>query len=240
MYRKACFYLLVCTLLVALLVPQLAGKGKEKTGTVEDNLYNDTRFGFTIQLPSDWKIGKLKKELNCQRLVAEKKNPRVPPRLRDDPSWATSPTLMIFADSSDLSPTQFFAFLRSDTTKSEFKKKINSTTVLFDPFSQDEPDILLQMTAKLGGLPALRMKARRQYEAQGVQLSGRGGITAVRDFVSGYIYVVKGEGWLAYLELVCENQFLPVLEETFTEITNSFGIPAPEPEDSTAEEPTEG
>ncbi len=240
MYRKACFYFLVCTLALALLVPQLAGKGKEKTGTVEDNLYSDTRFGFTIQLPSDWKIGKRKKELNCQRLVAEKKNPRIPQRLRNDPSWATPPTLMIFADSSDLTPAQFFAFLQSDTTKSEFKKKINGTTVLFDPFSRDEPDIILQVADKLGGLPAWRVKARRQYEVQGLQVSGRVGTSAVRDFVSGYVYVIQGEGWLAYLELVCENQFLPVLEETFTEITKSFTVPVPEQEDSEAEEPTEG
>jgi hypothetical protein len=227
-------------LLVTLLAPQLAGKGKEKTGTVEDNLYSDTRFGFTIQLPSDWKIGKLKKELNCQRLVAEKKNPRIPPQLRDDPSWATPPTLMIFADSNDLSAEQFFAFLQSDSTKSELKKKINSTTVLFDLFSRDEPDILLQVADKLGGLPAWRVKARRQYEAQGIQLSGRGGTAAVRDFVSGYAYVIRGEGWVAYLELVCENQFLPVLEEKFTEIMKSFTVPAPEQEEPDAEEPTEG
>ena len=112
---------------------------------------------------------------------------------------------------------------------------------LDDLYGRYNPDIVLQTPTTLAGLPAMQFKLRRQYEAQGVQI-GRDRTTTIKEFVGGYIYIVQGEGWIGFIELVGENQFLPVLEETFAEIIGSFSMPSPEePEDSTAmEEPTEG
>lgn len=241
MLKRLLLILLGCFLLLALALPLQAGDDKDKTGIEEDNKYTDNRFGFSIKVPDDWKVGKAKKEPHCQRLVAEKKNPRIPPQLRDDPSWATPPSLMIYADSSDMTPAQFFAFLKSDTTESELKKQIMKNTVLLDFYGRYNPDVMLENPTTLAGLPAMQYKLRRQYEAQGVQI-GRDRTTTIKDFVSGYIYIVQGDGWIGFIELVGENQFLPVLEDTFTQIIDSFSMPSTEaPQDSTATaEPSEG
>lgn len=238
MIRKVLSILIFGCFLTILALPVMAGKDRDKTGYEEDNKYTDYRYGFQIQVPSDWKIGKFKKEPHDQRLIAVKKNPRIPPKLRDNRGAATKPTLMIFADSSKMTPSQLFAFIRSDTTESELKKEIVESTDLLDVFSRYQPEVLAQGPATVGGLPALRVKMRRQYAAQGSQMGG--GYVTVQDFISGYIYIVQGNGWLLYMELVCENQFLPVLEETFTDIVNSFSMPKPEVDSTKTEEPSEG
>ena len=240
MLKKTIFISLSCWFVLLFALPLQAGDD-DKTGVVEDNTYTDSRFGFQIHLPDDWKVGKPKKEINQQRIVAEKKNPRIPPQLRDDPSWATPPSLMIFADSTDLTRAEFFAFLQSDTTKSDFKKQIQKNTVLMDLYGRYQFDIIFETPISLAGLPTTQYKMRRKYEAQGMQLGSDRAMT-IKDFVSGYVYLVEGDGWIGYIELVCENQFLPVLEETFAEIMKTFKFPAAaEPQDTLSEsEPTEG
>ncbi|MFH2055352.1 MAG: hypothetical protein ABIJ61_05295 [bacterium] len=241
MLKKVLLLMLGLCLVVAIAAPVRAGDDKDKTGFSDDNKYTDYRYGFEIRVPDDWKIGKPKKEPNCQRIVAEKKNARIPPQLQDDPSWATRPTLMIFADSTKLTPNEFFAFLQSDTTDSELKKQIIKSTVLMDLYARHKFDVLLQTPTTLGGITGLQLKLRRQYEAQGTQLGDDRPMT-IKDFVSGYVYLLQGDGWLCYIELACENQFLPVLEETFAEIIGSFTCPkAEQPAGTKAEEePSEG
>jgi hypothetical protein len=219
--RKFFFILLATALLVSVSVCPTTAGDDERTGTVDDNKYVDHRFGFSVQLPESWKVAKPKDEPHPQRLIAEEKHPRVPIKLQENPGAATKPTLIVFADSTDMTPQEFMNFLRADTTESDFKEKLLDRTILLDAFSKYNTDILSTTTVEFLGRQATRMVARLQYEAVGY-MRGRNEEIKVNDFRVGYIYLVPMDGWLMYVEFACENQFAEALEESFGEILDSF------------------
>ena len=217
---KRAFAAVAALFLIGLLaLPQVEGAKKPRTGEIKENRYQDLRFGFALQLPQEWKMAKPKKEYTPQRLVAEQKNPRIPMKLRSDPGWAVTPTVMVFADSTDMAAGEFFTFLQSDSGKTELKDKILSKSILLAPVAKHDVNIQTRTSAEIGGREALKLKAKLEYEAL---ISGRSGATLIRDYRVGHIYIIPLEGWLLYVELVCENQFFPSLHETFEKIMASL------------------
>ncbi|MCK4858538.1 MAG: hypothetical protein KAT58_11255, partial [candidate division Zixibacteria bacterium] len=136
---KRAFAAVAALFLIGLLaLPQVEGAKKPRTGEIKENRYQDLRFGFALQLPQEWKMAKPKKEYTPQRLVAEQKNPRIPMKLRSDPGWAVTPTVMVFADSTDMAAGEFFTFLQSDSGKTELKDKILSKSILLAPVAKHD------------------------------------------------------------------------------------------------------
>lgn len=218
-----------------LLIPSLRA-GNPRTGEVKDNKYTDLRFGFSVQIPDDWRIAKPKKEYTPQRLIAEQKNPRVPVKLRRDPRWAVKPTLVVIADSTGLTDQNFYNFLHCDTCKSEFKDEVLLRSILLSPSSSHRFDLIEDKAAEVAGAPAKRLTGRIQYDAQ-VEVPGRDQIELVRGRRTGYIYLIPREGWLMYIEMVCENDFFPSLDETFSEIIDSIDFGGEKSDTLKTEEP---
>lgn len=220
MPRRNLVTLLISSLCALLLTTTLSAGGP-RTGEIKDNKYTDTRFGFSVQLPEDWKIGKPKKEMSSLRLIAQQKNPAVPIKLRSDPDWALRPTILILCDSTDMTPREFFDFLRSDSGDSEFKDEVLLRSVLLHRLSSYRLDLLTETIEDIAGAKALELTGRLQYDAQ-VELPGRSRIELVRGFRIGHIYLVPFDGWLMYIEQACENEFLQNLDEVFAGVVHSI------------------
>lgn len=234
MIRKILQWSLICAL-GALLWPSGLQAGNPRTGEVKDNKYTDTRFGFSVQVPDDWKIAKPKKEFTTLRLLAEQKNPQVPVKLRSDPSYAQKPTVLIFCDSTDMAPMEVYHFLQSDSGKSQFKDDVLLKSVMLYRLSPYRMDIVRQIPVEVAGAKGVKLVGRVQYDAR-VELPGRNRIELVRDFRVGTIYLIPFDGWMMYIEQVCENDFYPTLEETFDKIVNSITFAKPKEEETKAEE----
>lgn len=202
-----------------------AGK-KPKTGETKDHVYRDFRFGFSVEYPADWKASKPKKEYHPLRFLVQEKGHIVPVKLRNNPEYAVKPTMMIFADSTNLTPEQFFTYLQSDSGKSEFKTKILQKSILLDRTSRYEMEVVQRRKAKVLGVDAVKIKGRVEYVAQ-VTVPGRGP-QVVKDYRSGFIYLVPFEGWLLYIEQYCENELLPSQIDAFDSMISSLTFTDPE------------
>jgi hypothetical protein len=145
---------------------------------------------------------------------------------------------MFFADSTALTPTQFFEFLQTDTGKSQFKEEIIRKSIFLDRGTTYHFEIINQLPKQILGQPALKLEMRMKYDAEAPMMGGRetdvGRSTSskefnlVRDFRMGYVYLVPFEGWLMYVEIFCENQFFDSLKPVFDQVIDSlkFEVPA--------------
>lgn len=204
-----------------LLISAVAFAKKEKVGIIKDGWYSDSRFGFSMSIPGEWKDAGLKNEPTSERIMFEWRKPRIPMKLKSNPGEALSPFVRIFADSTTLSAQAFFDSLNTGSTKDEFRDKILSKSVFFQRGFSNPPEISNATPEKIGGQNAMRWQIRREYSVQ-VQKDETTPPQLVRDYRVGYVYIVPFDGWLLYLEMACENQFRDEMEGNFMNIASSI------------------
>jgi hypothetical protein len=190
---------------------------------IKDGIYHDVRFGFAVKIPVDWKEAKLRKEPTSERLLLIQKKPKVPLRLQNSPESAVKPSIMIFADSTSMSPESFLAFLRADTGKTEFKTRILSKSVLLDQGTPSVVQILKKTTVKILGQEAVRLGARLEYSVR-VESPTTTAMVQVNGFRAGDVYVVPFPGWLMYIEQACEDEYRESLQPDFDTMINSLAF----------------
>ena len=200
-----------------------AADKSSEVGYIKDGVYHDARFGFSVKIPVEWREAKLRKEPTPERLLLVQKKPRVPLRLQNSPESALKPSVMIFTDSTTMSPPAFIDFLRADTGKTEFKSRILSKSVFLDQGTSNEVQILKKTTLKILGQEAIKLGVRLEYSVR-VESPGMSSALQVNDFRAGYIYIVPFSGWIMYIEQVCENQFLESLQPDFDTMINSLTL----------------
>ena len=173
----------------------LAADKSTEVGYIKDGIYHDARFGFSVKIPLEWREAKLRKEPTPERLLLVQKKPRVPIRLQNSPEAAVKPSVMIFADSTAMSPQAFFAFLQADTGKTEFKNRILSKSVLLDQGTPSVIQILQKTTAKILGQEAIKLGARLEYTVR-VESPTTGAMVQVNGFRVG-LHLYRPVSWLA-------------------------------------------
>jgi hypothetical protein len=201
----------------------LAADKSSEGGYIKDGIYHDARFGFSVKIPLEWRAAKLRKEPTPERLLLMQKKPLIPIRLQNSPEVAVKPMVIIFADSTAMSPQAFFAFLQADTGKSEFKTRILSKSILLDQGTASEIQILKKATAKILDQEAIKLGARLEYTVR-VESSTSSAMVKVNGYRAGYIYLVPFSGWLMYIELACENEYLESLQPDFDAMINSLTL----------------
>jgi len=204
-----------------ILISGAAFAKKEKVGTIEKGWYNDSRFGFSMSIPTEWKDAGLKNEPSPERIMFEWRKPRVPIKLKSNPGEALKPYVRIFADSTTMTAQAFFDSLNVGSTKDEFRDKILSKSEFFQRGLSNPPEIAVPTAEKIGGQNATRWQIRREYSVQ-VQKDDTTPPQLIRDYRVGYVYIVAFDGWLLYMEMACENQFRDELEDHFKNIASSI------------------
>ncbi len=216
-----------------LLVCAVAFAKKEKVGIIENGWYSDSRFGFSIAIPAEWKDAGLKNEPTPERIMFEWRKPRIPIKLKSNPGEALRPFVRIFADSTGLSTREFFDSLNVGSTKDAFRDRILSKSIFFQRGMSNPPEIEPPTIEEIGGFDATRWHIRREYSVQ-VQRDEITPPELVRDYRVGYVYIVGFDGWLLYMEMACENQFRDELEDQFKKVASMLTFrAAPASTDST-------
>lgn len=211
------------TLLALFFLAAAVAEKQPETGVIKEGVYRDSRFGFSVKLPQDWREAKLRKEPTAERLVMTQRKPRVPIRLQDNADQAAKPTAMFFADTCNMTPEIFYEFLQRDTVRSELKDRILTKSVFLEQGSSNHIEILDQTHVTVAGKSALKIRGRLEYAAT-VQKNPMDTPTMIRDFRAGFIYIIPFDGWLMYIEEVAESQFLPSLTPDFDMIVKSLTV----------------
>jgi hypothetical protein len=217
-----------------LVICAVAFAKKEKVGVVKDGWYSDSRFGFSVFMPSDWKDAGAKDEPSPERIAFIWRKARIPLKLKNNPNEALKPFVRIFADSTTMSAREFLDSLNVGSTKDSYRDKILSKSTFFERGLSNPPEITPAEAVKIGGRDALRWHVRREYSVQ-YQKDEVTPPQLIRDYRVGYVYIIPGEGTLLYLEMACENQFRDDMEGEFQKVVSSITFSSATPKsDSTA------
>jgi hypothetical protein len=223
-YLKTSFALFWGVIALALFSLTASAEKQPETGVIKDGVYHDTRFGFSLKIPAEWREAKLRKEPTAERLTLTQRKHRIPLKLQDSPEQAQKPMVLILADTCSMTPEAFFTFLQRDTVKSEIKSRILSKSVFLEQGSSNRIEVLDRTPATVAGKSALKIRCRIEYAAAVVSASATATPIMVRDFRVGFIYIIPFDGWLMYIEEVAENQFLPSLTPDFDLVVTSLAL----------------
>ncbi len=195
-------------------------KRKVYTGTYENHIFTDKKYGFQVEISDEWNM-KMMAKGKPVRFIAEKKEYSIPPAFIENEYLTTSPMVKIYVDTSKMSVREFVDSLKSRSFSSDQKKAIFRSLKIFE--SKTKRPLVSRLKLK-SGIKGLRVKILRRYRLdvpRGVgQLSD-----VVTDNVQGDLAFFKtpDNKHIVILSGICESRFYRnVNEPFFQEIFDSF------------------
>jgi hypothetical protein len=196
---------LILTVLALILAVSIADarRKREMAGTVKDGFYQDDAYELKIPINDNWKAN-VGTEGASTRVILVQKKFAVPQRYADAADYTYIPKVVVWVDTSSLSPQVFLDSLVSDTWKSKQKKSIDAD---FDILSQKD------LTPKGRRLRTLAKETSSEWEGEakyvkdvassssdnsGVRVSGK---------YYGLIIAVKHSGTMYLFQLMCESDY---------------------------------
>ncbi len=196
-----------------------ARRKKEVAGTITDGVYQDNRFGFKFKVHPNWQT-RLKKDEDNFRLVLTQKNYGIPPDYQSAPDYTYIPRMIIFADTSSMSPNDMLDSLRSNTFKSKQKKEMLSEFELLNQQDIIPKDKKMPQIAGESGI-VWEGEAKYTKEVQSSQSSNAG--MRVYGAYSGNIIIVKSDaGHMLVIHLMCERNFHDAVYAEVAEMLGSL------------------
>ncbi len=187
-------------------------KKKEYTGTYENGVFTDSKYGLTIEIPEAWSM-KVAAKGESVRFVAARKEYSIPPSFRENEFLTTVPMIKLFVDTSSLDVRAFVDSLKSKTFSSEQKKKIYSSFKVFD--GKTKRPIISRLKLD-GGQKGLRVKIMRRYHLEVPR--GVGQVSdVVTDNVQGDLAVFKSVDGknIIIVSGLCESLFYRGVNEPY-------------------------
>lgn len=195
-------------------------KKKEYTGTFENGVFTDKKYGFQVKISDEWNM-KMQKKGSPIRFIADKKEYSIPVAFRENEFLTTSPMMKAFVDTSSMELREFVDSLKSKSYSSDQKKRIYSSLKIFD--GKIKLPIISNYKLK-NGLKGLRVKILRRYKLEVPR--GVGQIAdIVSDNVQGDLAFFKSpdDKYIIILSGICESRYYrKVNEPFFEEVFQSF------------------
>ena len=198
--------LIVMALLVCVPIAQAARK-KAKAGEVEGQVYDDKQFGFSFKLDPDWKY-KINKDDEHNRMILTQANFQVPPQYLDAPDYTKVPRIVVWADTTTLSPFAFLDSLTSTTYNSGQKKEVLSEfEILVDDLEREQLVPRRRETKEIAGEKGFYWTGRAPYVKEVSLSASEAGGKRVRGAYTGTIVGVKKGNVLVMFHMMCEEQY---------------------------------
>ena len=197
-----------------------AGKKKDLAGKIENGVYTDDAYNFSLAIPEAWDSN-IKKEKSSVRLALVKKQYDVPKQFQHAPSYTTVPRVTVYVDTTSLTTDQFVDSLLSNKFKSKQKNDILSEfKVLYGDFQLKK-----RTKIPIGDLSGVKISGQTPYTIE-LQRAGTESDKAdvVTDFWGGSFFFVKDGSSIIMMQLICEWRYFDVIEQEFTGILDGFKI----------------
>ena len=217
--RKIVPILLICFLFFSLF--ELSWAKKKKTGRVEKDTLIDERFGYQLNVLSNWKI-KLEKEPSLVRSTLTKKNYQVNRSFTLIEEERLIPTIIICADTTSLSLQQIENSLIKG--KGNFKNKdeylMNLETVATYELIQSAEIALDSIAGKVYGF-------KKRYLRQLIDPSKRYGpegssMVTREDYFIGEVVILKKGNNLYIIQLTGEREYFSISEKEFSKMLETW------------------
>jgi len=206
-------------LLITAFVFNIAGaRKKSKAGKIVDGIYTDKKYDFSLVIPDKWDKS-VKKDKNNIRLVLTKKQYDIPNEYRHAQSYTQVPKVIIYVDTSSMTPMMFVDSLISDKFKSKQKNKmLEEFKILFGDFIQKKKSKMA-----IGDVSGMIVSGERRYSIN-VQRRGISGDMAdlVSDYYGGSLFVTKKDNMLVIFHFICENRYFAAENADFIKLLKGF------------------
>nr|MBN2278090.1 hypothetical protein [candidate division Zixibacteria bacterium] len=194
--------LLIIGLVLLICMPTAFARKKiKKSGEIENNVYTDSQYDFTLTLLENWKP-ELQKPDNDVRLILNQQNHEIPPDLMQFPALAKVPELVILVGKVPMPPAAFADSLASDSYKSDVKKELLKDMIALEENVSFQG---LKTTAK----KLIEIDGREAVQWEGVAnyIKNLGmGETISRTYAVGMVAVQKNKETIIFM-LECERSF---------------------------------
>jgi hypothetical protein len=212
--------ILMTIVTIALLVNFADARKKDMAGNVENGVYLDGKYNFSINVPDAWNSS-IRKDESKLRVTMTKKQFDIPIHFQNAPNYTTAPKVSIFVDTTSMPIDQFIDSLLSDKYKSKQKNAmLAEMKIINGPFQ-------LKKRAKMlvGELAGIKIAGQQKYTVE-VQRSGsdsdQGDVCS--DFFGGSVFFVKNGNVIIIIHMICEWRYFDANEKDFIELLNSFKI----------------
>jgi uncharacterized protein (UPF0297 family) len=203
---------------VLLLCGGADARKKDLAGKIENGIYQDDTYGFSLAIPDGWNSA-IKKEKDRVRLTLIKKQYDVPQQFQHAPNYTTIPKVTVYADTTSLGLEQFVDSLLSDKYKSKQKNDILSEfKALYGNYNVKKKGKI-----PVGELTGYRISGQTQYTIE-VQRSGSESDKAdvVTDFWGGSVFFYKDGNNIIMMHFISEWRYFDALEPEFMAMLNGF------------------
>jgi len=206
-----------------------AGRQKDFSGTVDNNVYKDKKYNFTLSLNDDWKFTLQKNEDNF-RLLLTQRNYDIPQAYINAPDYTQIPRVVLWTDTTSLHPFAFLDSLVSDTWRSNQKKELLKELEILStvPASGTQREQAIPRGRKpveLGGVQGVMWQAKSKYIKEIETSAGSLAGTRINGAYGGAIVAVKHDNRVYVFHLMTEWDFFEaVLQQALKIIgTLNFG-----------------
>ncbi len=200
-----------------------ARRKKEMAGAVDNLTYTDNAYGFQLKLTDDWNARVRYAEDNV-RLVMTQKNYGVPSRYSSAQDYTWIPRIVVFADTSSMSPNVFLDSLLSQSYNSKQKKEILKE---FDFLQQNGAVPKDKRAVTIGGQTGVMWIGSAKYTKDIPASPSSPAVTRVDGSYGGLIVAVRKDRTIVLFHLMCEQEFFDAVSKATTDIVNSLTWTAP-------------
>ena len=212
--------LLTVTFSLILMLFQFSFAQKKSTGKLEGNVFADKRFGYNLTFLSNWKL-KTEKEPSLVRASLTKKNYEADRSTRFASHEVNIPTILIMADTTNLTLEQFSEGLLKNnkklTNRPEYVLKLDFST---ESEKVEEREILVD-SVKAKMLTFRKTYFKTLEDPRKLSENGEGNVI-VEDFLVGYLLLFKRESNIFVVQFSCERQFIGPNHKEFATIMDGW------------------
>jgi hypothetical protein len=195
-----------------------AGRQKDLSGTVENNVFTDKKYNYTLTLNENWKYTLQKNEENF-RLLLIQRNYEIPAGYVNAPDYTQIPRIVLWSDTTSLHPFAFLDSLVSDGWRSPQKKELLKEFEIINvvPAAGTSREAAIPRGRKpvdVGGEQGVLWQAKSKYVKEIELSAGAQAGTRVNGAYGGAIVAVKHDNRIFVFHLMTEWDFFePILQQ---------------------------
>lgn len=203
--------LLMFALILAMAVPTVeARRGGKRAGKIDDNVYKDNKYDFTLTLTEEWDA-KVQRNDDEFRMVMLKERYEIPMDYQDAPDYTQVPRLVLFVhEDVQLGAIAMLDSLLSDSYGSDVKDEMMKEFEILHLGAPGEREDLVtkgretfEVDGERGILWTGQVRYMKEIQSSASSLGGR----RVRGGYGGAIAFVKKDDLLVGFHLITEWEF---------------------------------
>jgi len=211
--------LIIFGALLLLIAPTAdARRKRDKAGSIQDGVYTDKKYEFTMKLDEEWKVSIMKDEKPF-RVVLVQKNYAIPNDYQDAPDYTKVPKVVVYADTTSTGIFAFVDSLFSDSYSSDQKNEIRKE---FEFLNEHEIVPRGVKRLEVGGEKGVLWQGQAKYVKEVATSASSIGGKRVYGAYGGAIIGAKKGDLMVLFHVMSEWQYFPGVLQQALQFVETF------------------